>query len=166
MCKRFYIGILVLFLVGCGGKQVPTKETRLEEFTKYINEVAISMELPVPNVIAQPGMYVHGEVQVAAFMFDSPFTDEPIYGVHVSEDFLLTKPSILLKHVATHEICHIYLETTMHPNGEIDAERCVFLHVGEDAFMRVYYYLYKDMGVSTLLWPTVEDVRKVLGLES
>jgi hypothetical protein len=150
---------MLLLILGCAKQLTPDQKYTL--FEDYVRQAATSMEITVPYVGLKEGKYVYSDVQVAAFIFEHPMFPEMGYGIHVSKGFLEESPKMLVRHVATHEVCHIYLETTGHPTEEIDAERCVFLFVGEKDFMKVWDFLFEREGEKP---PTLEQVKELLGV--
>jgi hypothetical protein len=156
MKKLLVLGTLLLML-GCAKQLTPDQKYTL--FENYVKQAATNMGITVPYVGLKEGKYVFKDVQVAAFVFEHPMFPEMSYSIHVSKGFLEESPKILVRHVATHEVCHIYLMLTEHPSSELDAERCVFLFVGEKDFMKVWDFLFEREGEDP---PTLEQVKELL----
>ena len=125
----------LLLLVACAGKPMPTEQQR-QSFNTFVAEAAEAMELntPVISIRSGPVLYDRPEIEVATHEIPGHFWSPPSYTIHISNKFLAEAGTLLLRHAAAHEMCHI----KKWPGEEIRADRCAFEYLGEETFIAGY----------------------------
>jgi hypothetical protein len=145
---RIALGALV---IACAPYVSSADDTLKEQLAAFAREVTLAAEaLGVTEgiVVASTTDRLIAVANVRALpKMPGALGDLPAYTVHVREDFLRAATLASLRHVATHEVCHIYhgdiglsADQQRRLREQVDelewrAETCAYQTIGEDAYL-------------------------------
>ena len=173
MVKRGLVLFLTVALTLCCATRIYTVEEKGVWFKQCVHEALhdlgmLETDIKVDIVEADVILIVNRPEADAALFQLPKRVESPEFAIAIKKSLLKAYDKHMLRHVATHEVCHAYL-ISVGNNTELNAEKCVYFTHGEKSFVTTYMKLWKDHPVlgkmdynelrSTII-PTVLELEK------